>query len=92
MSTRISRAAAGLLRLGEHEGIESDLAFEPLETFLRIEVVKIDREVQALDLVDPDRAAVFEDHAVGASGDLDRPTVDIDLEDRRDLARDTRVR
>ncbi len=78
--------------LRKHQGVETSLAFETLETFLRIEVVEVDGEVEALDLVDPDGAAVFEDHPVGAAGDLDRPTVDLELEDRRDLAGEPRFR
>ena len=70
----------------EHQGVEGCLPAEPLQPFLGVQVAKVDREVQALDLVDPQRLSVGEDDAVRAARDLRPPAVDLDLELGGDLA------
>ncbi len=70
----------------EHQGVKGRLPAEPLQPLLGVQVVEVDREVQALDLVDPNRLAVCEHHAVRAPRDLRPPAVDLELELDRDLA------
>ncbi len=69
----------------QHPRIEPDLVAKGVEPFLCKEVVEVDREVQGLDLVDAHGKVVFEEHAVGASGEGDRPPVDLDLRRQRHL-------
>ena len=79
-------------RLRHHEGVECSLAAKAVQPFLGVQIVKIDGEVQGLDLVDPDGPSIVKDHAVGAARDLHRPAVDLDLDLGRDLAPETGLR
>jgi hypothetical protein len=69
----------GVILLRQHKGVEGCLAAIAIKSFLCVQIVKVDGEVQGLDLVDPDGPSVFEDHTIGTARDLHRPAVNLQL-------------
>ena len=65
------------------------MPFESFQSLFGVEVVEIYSEVHRLNLIDPHSPVIDKNHAVGASRDLDRPAIDIELDLCRHFARKT---
>ena len=95
MGNDVDQDQSGLSRVlgvGQHQRVEGDLSAESIEAFVGVEIVEIDREMKAFDLVDADRPAFVENHAVGAARDFNRPAINIEFHDGGDFTLEARLR